>query len=374
MKRMFRLVGESWDVLLFFGILFGLCAGGVWWGLYEIHFKEKWANEASIAKFHAEEEARAEAKKQQILAEARAFITDHRSVEELGQATKEMLDEAVCRVHPSRRRSDRSRGEVYPELYEIVPGLVEPGLSFANEATPSPEEFQRRLAAFLAKHQEIYGKQRERFEITFDEYLRIDRRELWWLDIMGNRLNDSVCAQAKSTAMQVSMVKDAVLAARFVFAYGSGQHCYAANSAIDIYEEHAGFSDALLAVLVAGGHDYFVPDGKYGNGILMPPEKPKDGVHQWSAVYNPRIMKHSLSFQACSVEPTVLTDLTGRIIAIQVGKEALRVTFYDQKGSPEKLTPAIIRLAELLGVKPQKKDAHWMRMDETTTWELKIGS
>ncbi|MDD4627977.1 MAG: hypothetical protein PHE68_01120 [Candidatus Peribacteraceae bacterium] len=373
MKRVVSFFREEWSILAIFGVLLVALAGCVWWGAYESHFKEKWQRDAQIAKAQAEMEVR----KQELLSEVREFVAGKRPLGSLSTLARDMLRSATEQVRPDLRDSrSEGRGKFHPELLEIVPGLRDRGITFKDEPLPSREEYQRRVAAFFAKHREIYCKQRDRSEVSYEEYLRIDHRELRWLDTMGHRLNDSLVGKVKEVAVKVPMVEGAILALRLVEVLGSGQHGYAANcKGFNPNERHSEFSGALIQVLVAGGHDYYVPNGEFGNGILMPPphEKPGAEVHQWGAVFNPRVMGRHLSYSACSVEPTVLTDLTGRVVALQIGKDALRVTFYDA-GFPEKLTPALLRLAELLGVKPEKADARWERIDDTSTWELKLGA
>jgi hypothetical protein len=373
MSRIVQFLKEEWAPLTLFVVLLAMCGGLGWWAVYELHYKAKWLHDVQIANAQAEMEV----EKQRLLTEVREFVAGKRSLDSLGTIARDMLRAATEQVRPDLRDSrSEVREKFHPELLEIVPGLRDRGITFKDEPVPSREEYQRRVAAFFAKHREIYERKRDRSEVSYEEYLRIDHRELRWLDTMGNRLNDSVVAQAAAASKRIPMVKDAILALRLVEVLGSGQHGYAANcKGFNPNERHSEFSGALIQVLVASGHDYYVPNGEFGNGILMPPlhEKPGEQVHQWNAVFNPRVMGRHLSFSACSVEPTVLTDLTGRIVAIQIGKEALRVTFYDA-GFPEKLTPALLRLAELLGVKPEKADARWERMDDSSTWELKLGA
>lgn len=374
MSRIVRFLRESWDLLVLFGLLIAMFCGAGWWAMYECHYKEKWQRDAQIAKAQAEMEV----EKQRLLMEVREFVAGKRSLDSLGTIARDMLRSATEQVRPDLRDSrSEIRAKFHPELLEIVPGLRDRGITFMDESVPSREEYQRRVAAFFAKHREIYGRKRDRSEVSYEEYLRIDHRELRWLDTMGNRFNDSLVEKVKEVAVKVPMMEGAVLALRLVEVLGSGQHGYAANcKGFNPNERHSEFSGALIRVLVDGGHDYFVPNGEFGNGIQMPPlhEKPGAEVHQWGVVFNPRVMRRDLTFSACSVEPTVLTDLTGRVVAIQIGKDALRVTFYDA-GFPEKLTPALVRLAELLGVKPEEADAHrWERMNDSSTWELKLGA
>jgi hypothetical protein len=369
-------VVELWPIGIMMLVMIGAAGGCVFWIAYGLHYRDKWAKDAQVAKCLAEREV----EKQKRLTDVQEFADGKRSLASLDLKTQDMIKEAEYRAHPywrDDRPEWRKERDIYPELYEIVPGLAAPGLSFKDAPLPTIEEYQRRKAAFFDRHKTIYTQKRSYEEVSYEEYLRIDHKELLWLDTMGHRLNDAVVAKAKQAATGVTMVKDAVMALRLVNVFGSGQHGYAANvKGFNPNESHKPFSDKVLDVLVAGGHDYFVPNGMYGNGIITSPgEKPdKDGVTLWCATYNARELSRHLSYQACSLEPTVLTDLTGRVVAIQVGKEALRVTFYDKKTQPcEKLTPAILKLAELLGVKG-KIGAHWSRIDDTTTWELKLGA
>lgn len=378
MKRFFRAVGwwwkNNWDIFAMLGVLFAGCACVAWLLAYMTYFKDEWAREARNKAWKVRYEAECEAAKQATLAELREFVAGQ-TFDSLGKETRDMVGEALHRFHPDWRRPHEWITEVYPEVFEIVPGLREPTVGIKDAvAPPTVEEFQRRRAAFLEEYKTIYAVERTYSEITLDEYLRIDRRELFWLDTMGHRINDETVARAKDAALKVPCRRDAVFATRLVGLYGSGQQLFAMNSTREV--GHQPFSDALLRTLVAGGHDYHVPPKGLGSGIVMPPEKPKDSVYSWSETYDQRIRETHLSFQGYSMNPGVLTDLTGRIVAIEVGKEAARVTFYDD-GSPEKLEklmPALIRLAELLGVKAREKSARWVRMDASTTWELTLGA
>jgi|GEM_PF-4089321 len=383
---------ESWDVLLILGALVALLCGGIGYGVYDMHYREKWATEARLAKNATE----AEVQKQDFLAEAFQFANGDKSFDELNPRVKEMIEVAEAENRHWKDR-DLPKVKVYPELYDVVPGITPPGLKFDNEPTPTVEEFQKRVAAFYEKHKSIYGKQGRSEQLSREEYLRLDRRELHWLTTMGNRLNDRVTKEVDDATKAVPMVKDAVAAIRFSHSYGSGQTCWSANvEGYNPNDNHSRFADELTRVLVASDYDLFVPDGTYGNGIWLPTEKPdpaietvkrvlaENGVelpqpknHSWAAVYNPREMRHE-SYDACSMTPPVLLDLTGRIVAIQIGKEALRVTFYDEKGKPGQLTQAVLQLAKLLGVSPKKEiqaeNAQWMRVHEKPTWELKLGA
>ncbi len=340
-------------------------------------YKGEWEKQARLDRYEAikAEEAAAEkaAEKAAALAEVQSFVDGDRSYDDLSENVKEML--LAAEAKEQQYDLEMHTATVYPELFEIVPAFVRKEAQTPKLTPFTREEFERRCRAY----QQALPPDEHDFQ--FGDYLRINSKELMHLNRMWRSMNDERQRIVDEKMKDLPLLADGVLSARYVDSLSGGQSFLAANvEGFDPNKEHSTFSDAVVSVFNAGGHTFAAGNDA---GVIQLPQaldkKETNEVFNWDGCVSPKETRQSISFGGVGLSAPIFTETSGTLVAFQIGKEHLRVTFVEKKGVDVKpdaaLYEALRELAELIGIDfPSDTSPTWVKNEkDSTTWDYNVG-
>lgn len=362
------------DVFLFLGVLVLFSAALIAVGIY-FSKKPDWDRQDWNDRYEAIKAEEAAAEKAATLAEVQSFVDGERKFSELSPDTQKMLEAAAA--GKSRYDLDKYQPKrVYDEVFDLVPGLLKK--EGGEQLSPfTRDEFETRCRAY-----EEALKNDDRAKVSsFEGSLLVDRKELALLNRMWNSINDDRQRTVDKKIKDLPLLADGVLSARYVDSLSGGQSFLAANvEGFDPNKEHSAFSDAVASVFNAGGHTFVASDDAGGTIWLPPALKAKESeVFNWSGCVSPKEEKPSVSFGGIGLSAPIFTETDGTLVAFQIGKGHLRVTFAEKKGKTvkpdEKLYESLRRLSKLIGIEfPDDPSPMWVKnKQDFTTWDYSVG-